>query len=146
MTASLIPNLDGDSIMQCSNSKLLLSVHERIWEYTERQIGSEQQHIDPSPCWLPITHSSHMAQCIDQASVWCVCVHEEMHVLVFVCLCGKVVRSWSDHINDISGNNCKTLTLVNTSVDYFLNWTVNNFVYKMSENIQKIKNYIKYFA
>lgn len=114
MTASLIPNLDGDSIMQCSNSKLLLSVHERIWEYTERQIGSEQQHIDPSPCWLPITHSSHMAQCIDQASVWCVCVHEEMHVLVFVCLCGKVVRSWSDHINNISGNNCKTLTLVNT--------------------------------
>lgn len=49
-----------------------------------RRIESKQQNIDPSPCWLPITHSSQNAS-IKPVSGTCAF----MRTCVTDCLCGK---------------------------------------------------------
>lgn len=52
------------------------------WENVRIQRESRwQQGIDPSPCWLPITHSSCAPECIDQASMWRSHMHEDLHLL-----------------------------------------------------------------
>lgn len=99
-SASVIPKLDRDSVMHWSKHKLLLSAPEKMWDCRDRRTESERQHIDPSPCWLPITHSFHIAKCIDQVSVGYVCTCGD--VRVSLCVCGKVIRGWKTfHLQEL---------------------------------------------
>lgn len=110
MNASLIPKLDGDSLIQCSSSKLLPSALEKMWEYRDRRIESKQAAHWPTP--LLATHHTQLSyRKMHRSSQFVVCVHAWGCACVTVCLCGKVIRVWSVHNKDFSVNvTVNTLT------------------------------------